>query len=227
MSEWGLAGIQSSGTLVSDEIDFERGVYIKRIGSVDLGSLMWYRFIESSSTYTYSARIPTKETDKSVITEAYPLDRYKNPMSLADNTIMLHNTINAVYIRDDRYTTNQQLKSSLSGKILYYTLATPEEYPLPKVDNNYISSDYGVEQFDSVVPCNANNLYYMRSLTGETRNFLDRLYNNTDKADAKEVADYIANGIKDNKELATNAPNLALRTLFIAAGAEYNDTDAV
>ena len=129
-----------------------------------------------------------------------------------------------VSITDSSYSDVASFKAAMQGVMLYYELAEPEEYPLPKVDNNYISSDYGVEQFDSVVPCNANNLYYMRSLAGETRNFLDRMYDNTTKTDAKEVADYITNGIEDNKELATNAPNLALRALFVAAGAEYNDS---
>ena len=130
-----------------------------------------------------------------------------------------------LYIKDINYATNTDFRNSLTGLHAYYATTTPEEYPLPKADNNYISSDYGVEQFDSVVPCNANNLYYMRSLAGETRNFLDRLYDNIDKTDAKGVADYITNGIEGNKKLATNAPNLALRALFVAAGAIYNDTD--
>lgn len=59
---------------------------------------------------------------------------------------------------------------------------------------------------------------------GKTRNFLDRLSDNTDKTDAKDVADYITNGIEENKELATNAPNLALRQLYVAAGAIYNES---
>ena len=82
-------------------------------------------------------------------------------------------------------------KAAVSGVKLYYELAEPEEYLLLNVDNNYISSDYGVERFDSVVPCNANNLYYMRSLAGETRNFLDRLMAGLGTSDATAVADRI------------------------------------
>ena len=66
-----------------------------------------------------------------------------------------------------------------------------------------------------------------RSLVDETRNFLDKMYANTGKESANEVADYITDNIADNKAKAEEAPNLALRALFVAAGAEYNDTDSV
>lgn len=221
MSEWGLAGIQSSGTLVCDTIDFVRGVYIKRIGAVDLSSLDWIyaESIKRFQTYLYRRALK----NNNIVVDRYTTIALAGSTGI-NKTIFTHPSIALIYINDDSFVDAASLKESLQGVILYYELAKPEEYPLPKFDNNYISSDYGVEQFDSVVPCNANNLYYMRSLAGETRNFLDRLYDNTDKTDAKEVADYITNSIEGNKELATNAPNLALRALFITAGAEYNDS---
>jgi hypothetical protein len=226
MSEWGLAGIQAGGTLICDEIDLERGVYIKRIGAVDMGSVRWapvqYGF--------YSVDIkPKMSNGTNILCAKYATFEPKilyNNSAIAGVSGPLKGYWEFAFIKDEKYTDVDSLKASLQGEILYYELAEPIEYPLPKVDNNYISSDYGVEQFDSKVPCNANNLYYMRSLAGETRNFLDKMYNNTAKTDAKEVADYITNGIEGNKELATNAPNLALRALYIAAGAEYNDTGA-
>ena len=41
MSEWGLAGISTSGTMVQDTIDLENNTYTKRVGCVDLGTLTW------------------------------------------------------------------------------------------------------------------------------------------------------------------------------------------
>ncbi len=225
MSEWGLAGIQQTGTLACDEIDFERGVYIKRINKVVFNGTEHWMGGNNSSLYCRGIKPLVKPNSKHIINWNGFINYYTG-----DNTYLLNNetSTSVFYIRPTslNITTMDAWKEYLAQNNLelYYELEIPEEYPLPKVDNNYISSDYGVEQFDSVVPCNANNLYYMRSLAGETRNFLDRLYNNTDKADAKEVADYVTNGIESNKELATNAPNLALRALFVAAGAEYNDT---
>ena len=231
MSEWGLAGIQSSDTLACDEIDFERGVYVKKIHKkVFNGSEIWYK----SGVEFYSGGVlPVNK--KGQYNQVLNWNGYSRSITVSSvaGSFNLNNEIDSstLYIHPLESvgaTDISTWKAYLANNPLeiYYELATPEEYPLPKVDNNYISSDYGVEQFDSVVPCNANNLYYMRSLAGETRNFLDRMYDNTTKTDAKEVADYITNGIDGNKELATNAPNLALRALFVAAGAEYNNSGA-
>ena len=220
MSEWVLAGIQSSGTPVCDEIDFERGVYRKKIGCVDMGNAVWSE--TSAEANGYIARLvgmaSQGHSHQNLICENYTT-KFDN----ADGCIYATSSLLVVPLAKNKYPDAASFKAALQGVMLYYELAEPEEYPLPKIDNNYISSDYGVEQFDGAVPCNANNLYYMRSLAGETRNFLDRLYANTGKEESPiAVADYITNGIEGNKELATNAPNLALRALFIAAGATYN-----
>lgn len=215
MSEYGLAGIQSSGNLACDEIDFERGVYRKKIKDVELSQHGWWAESASNqNVYFADLGSKTNGVQNALSCERYTLIKF-NALAfgaMPDKCMMFSGRY--LYIRDNDFATNTAFRNSLTGLYVYYAMATPEEYPLPKVDNNYISSDYGVEQFDSVVPCNANNLYYMRSLAGETRNFLDRLYHNTNKSDANEVADYI-----------TNEPNLVLRALFVADGAEYNDTN--
>ena len=232
MSEYGLAGIQSSGTLVCDEIDFEKGVYRKKIGAVDMGSLTWSvntlgdRFV-SSAVPGLSDKGYSKINN--IICELYTTRRSTDAESTfredANKRIFVESYWGSVIIVvDSAYTDAAALKESLQGVMLYYELAEPIEYPLPKVANNYTSSDYGVEQFDGAVPCNTNNLYYMRSLAGETRNFLDRMYANTGKRESPiAVADYITTNIAENKAKAEEAPNLALRALFIAAGAEYNE----
>ena len=194
MSEWGLAGISSRRTMVQDIIDLENNKYIKRIGCVDMGTLSWERYTDITDACIYSARTQTENVEMNIIQGAYVGVAYPGGMSasvIINRTIFSHPSLSVVYLRDDSIGDANELKNSLAGKMLYYELATPEEYPLPKVDNNYISSDYGVEQFDSVVPCNANNLYYMRSLAGETRNFLDRLMAGLGTTDATALADRI------------------------------------
>ena len=76
-------------------------------------------------------------------------------------------------------------------------LAIAKEYPIvTKMAPNYIGSDYGTETFlGSKVPLNANILFYMRSLVGETRNFLDRLMAGLGTSDATTVADRIVAAI--------------------------------
>ena len=225
MSEYGLAGIQTSGTLACDEIDFEKGVYRKKIGAVDLGSLT----ITTSGTLFVVAKpdnisIPGYGKVCNAVIDRYSIYRAYTVTSneLGEKGYMVY-TDGRLFIKDTTYTDVTSFKTAMQGVMLYYELAEPEEHPLPKVNNNYTSSDYGVEQFDGAVPCNANNLYYMRSLAGETRNFLDRMYANTGKEESPiALADYITEGIADNKAKVEEAPNLALRALFVAAGATYN-----
>ena len=196
MSEWGLAGIQSSGTLACDEIDFERGVYVKRIDCVDMGSFIWLKMNFDGMFYSNNIRNVIKKPNSGVTCNAITANwsLYKSQSSpeihLPEKNFMVYKD-GVIYVKDTTYTNTNALKAALQGVMLYYELAEPIEYSLPKVDNNYISSDYGVEQFDSNIPCSANNLYYMRSLAGETRNFLDRLMAGLGTSDATVVADRI------------------------------------
>ena len=201
MSEYGLAGIQLSGTLACDEIDLEKGVYRKKIGCVDLGSLTWIKRPETSFAGFFNAYIyPSSQTNMHGIASekyAYAGKNYSTIASFhdsntaSDNIFSFSTTNNLIYLKATSYNDIASLQTAIRGVMLYYELAEPIEYPLPKVKNNYISSDYGVEQFDGGVPCNANNLYYMRSLAGETRNFLDRLMAGLGTTDATALADRI------------------------------------
>ena len=51
MSEWGLAGISTSGTMLQDTIDLENNTYTKRVGCVDLGTLTWEKAEEQWNVY--------------------------------------------------------------------------------------------------------------------------------------------------------------------------------
>lgn len=97
-----------------------------------------------------------------------------------------------------------EVKSVLSGVLLYYEMVTPEEYPIvTKAAPNYIGSDYGVEEFaGSKVPLVANILFYMRSLVSETRNFLDRLMAGLGTSDATAVADKIIAAVNQHSDVA-------------------------
>jgi hypothetical protein len=93
--------------------------------------------------------------------------------------------------------TNAEIQQSLSGVIAYYEISNNayEEYPITVIDKNYISSDYGTEEFDAEIPLNANSLYYQRSLVGETRNFLDRLMAGLGTNDVTAIADRIVTAL--------------------------------
>lgn len=214
MSEWGLAGIQSRDTLAADTIDLDRMVYTKRVGCVDMGSLN-YSYNEANNVFTlepYANKSFKFKGGGAILATTYTTASAGYIDSARpDKTIYAAgNKILRIYIKDSSYTNAESFKASLQGVMLYYELATPEEYPLPKVTNNYTSSDYGVEQFDSVVPCNANNLYYMRSLAGETRNFLDRLMAGLGTSDATVVADRILAVVNPAVEPANVEPEIPI-----------------
>lgn len=199
MSEWGLAGIGASGTFVADTINLEHMTYTTRIGGIDLGSLDWaivdYNQCPCFRAWVTGGMMHKESTLGNSVLQGYTQkEKFANLQQIEDKVYVfnsLSHSPNTLAIRDSRYADVASFKASLDGVMFYYELGTSKEYPLPKVDNNYISSDYGVEQFDSVVPCNANNLYYMRSLAGETRNFLDRLMAGLGTSDATVVADRI------------------------------------
>lgn len=198
MSEWGLAGISVKGTTVQDIIDLENNRYKKAVGCFDLGSK-----VGGVVGGIYHISIPDASVGILGVVPNLLCTKYKtvlrsNMETHGLNTISQNDNSRTITIYDTSCTTAEEYATKLKGVMLYYELATAEEYPLPKVTNNYTSSDYGVEQFDSVVPCNANNLYYMRSLAGETRNFLDRLMDGLRVSDVTVVADRIIAAIQSH-----------------------------
>ena len=201
MSEWGLAGISTSGTLVADTIDLDRMVYTKRVGCVDMGSLN-YSYIEANNVFNlepYTNKGLNFKGGGAILASTYTTASAGYVDSARpDKTIYAaYNKIQRIHIKDSSYTDVESFKASLQGVMLYYELAEPEEYPIvTKTAPNYIGSDYGVEEFvGSKIPLAANILFYMRSLVGETRNFLDRLMARLGTSDATAVADKIADAI--------------------------------
>ena len=198
MSEWGLAGISVRGTTVQDIIDLDNKRYKKAIGCFDLGSK-----VGGMVGNIYHISIPDASVGILGVVPSLLCAKYKtvlrnNMDTHGFNTISQNDNSRTITVYDTSCTTAEEYAAKLKGVVLYYELAEPIEYPLLKVTNNYTSSDYGVEQFDSVVPCNANNLYYMRSLAGETRNFLDRLMAGLGASDVTVAADRIIAAIQSH-----------------------------
>lgn len=189
MPEYGLAEYTLGSNIRQDIINLEKGIYYKRIYSIDLGEQVWFNTalgVDNLFVMNFPSGAKPKTYGDGII-GIY--SRYTGGSSSVPDKHYLFTTTQ-IYIRDSAISTNLQMKSALQGVVAYYA-SDIVEYPLPKVANNYTSSDYGVEQFDGAVPCAANNLYYMRSLAGETRNFLDRLMAGLGTDDATAVADRI------------------------------------
>lgn len=194
MSEWGLAGISTSGKIVQDIIDLENNKYIKKISCLDMDKLSWQRYSTITDSYIYYARISNKDTKLLIAQDAYRSIPYPGGISttqINDGDIFTHPNLSVVYLRDDSAKDINTLKSFLFGKKIYYSLPVLEEYNIIiNVLPNYISSDYGVEEFKGIkVSLAVNILFYMRSLVNEVRNFLDRLMAATGTTDVNTVAD--------------------------------------
>lgn len=211
MSEWGLAGV---GTSTNDTIDLERGVYIKKIGSVDMGTLNWTYASESGKNRFLSSIISDMRKRAYNVLPRIICESFVRVMNSSltsgyavDNSIWQHADYqNRVVVDAPSYTDAASFKAAMQGVMLYYELAEYEEYPIKqRLAPAYIASDYGTEEFaGSEVPLNGNVLFYQRSLVSETRNFLDRLYSQFATTDACVVADRLAALLQQSEEpLAT------------------------
>ena len=123
-------GLKSAGD-VRDEIVGNK--YIKRVGSVDLGSLAWsygYGIFYSPeiSDMVPISRNPNGICGKySISTETYSNTPDKSIL-FGDSSFSV--ALNRVYINDSSYSDPTAFKAAMSGVMLYYELATPIEYEL-------------------------------------------------------------------------------------------------
>ena len=128
-------GMKKAGS-VYDELKVENGVLkaIKRIGSVDLGTLDWERMLFNNVYYFEALKSDIKSTPASdignIITSKYNIDKAVIG-SHADKTVALNT--NKIRLFDFSYTTAAALKASLAGVMLYYELATPIEYTIRNI----------------------------------------------------------------------------------------------
>lgn len=150
-------GMRSAGSAY-DEIVFdksrEKWVAIKRIGSVDLGSLSWnYTSTEGQQRYvSYGLQgiinVPNSNGDVANTRTTRYLATYFNGMwdNTLDKTLAVH-TNGAVAIKDLSYNDVTTFKNSLQGVMLYYELAEPIVTEIDDVvDFAYAIDDFGTER---------------------------------------------------------------------------------
>ena len=200
MSEWGLAGLLG----YNDTIDFELGVYTRKVMKIVLdGSEKWAKRGNNMGFYSLGVLKDALPVSNKCIVDAARLFIVTNQTD-TNGTIAVNKDIYICY--DDvvnAYTIEEWKEFLASNPItIYYPIATPEEYPLPaNVNSLYRASDYGTEEFvGAAVPVMGNLLFYRRSLVGEVRNFLDRLYSQLDTNDACMVADKLALLLQQSQE---------------------------
>ena len=108
-------------------IDFDRKVFVQKVGRVDLGSLSW--FINESLFITSLNDIkpaPSSSTIGNILCAIYESVSWANISSI-DKSICVISTAQQVRVNDTSYTTAAAFKSAMNGVYLYYELATPVE----------------------------------------------------------------------------------------------------
>ena len=123
----GLPGIGE----VCDEIDFARGVYVQRIGIVDMGTLIWEYDYTNNRFLTNSLNKNIKEGTRSTkLMTSIGYDCKYNSEYLAqwDNAIYVAGS--TVYVHDVNYTTLKDFTAAVSGETLLYPFKKQIETPL-------------------------------------------------------------------------------------------------
>lgn len=125
-------GLRQAGD-VKDEIDFEHGTAVKRVGVVDLGSLI-FGYVESPDNNYFISRTNISNfknynyLGENIICSKYPTIP-NGIASLPDKAIRYYNTDNGgILIRDDSYSNGTTFQTAMQGVMLYYELAEPVTY---------------------------------------------------------------------------------------------------
>lgn len=139
----------SAGT-VCNEIDFERKVYVQRVGSMDLGTLEWVRFsngrMQAFTLHHTHANGPydsvTNCTCSKYVATSAAIIESSSPV---DKTVALGENSNTFAVYDSDYTDADTFKSAMAGQTLYYELAEPIEVDLSDMlpDDHYIEVEAG------------------------------------------------------------------------------------
>lgn len=143
-------GLKSAGS-VYDEITPTKAV--KRVGEIDLGTLNWGKSSANGKTYYYTKEaIPNRSENSYVRTSCYITeDRYPSQIQEGEsiNRVIGYKgffTGVDLWVIDSRYDTPEAFAAAMSGVILYYVLATPEETAYDELNLTEQVAEGGTEE---------------------------------------------------------------------------------
>ena len=143
-------GLKSVGSAF-DEIAPTKAV--KRVGEIDLGTCNWGKTSANGKTYYYTKEaIPNRSADSYVITSCYTTEnRYPSQIQESesiDKVIGYKGYFTGVelWVIDSRYDTSEAFAAAMSGVILYYVLATPEETAYDELNLTEQVAEGGTEE---------------------------------------------------------------------------------
>lgn len=143
-------GLKSAGSAY-DEITPTKAV--KRIGEIDLGTLTWGKTSANGKTYYHTKEaIPNRSTNSYVVTSCYTTEnRYPSQIQESESIDRIigykgYFTGVELWVIDSRYDTPEAFAAAMSGIILYYVLATPEETAYDELNLTEQVSEGGTEE---------------------------------------------------------------------------------
>lgn len=143
-------GLKSAGSAF-DEIAPTKAV--KRVGEIDLGTLTWGKTSANGKTYYHTKEaIPNRSANSYVITSCYTTEnRYPSQIQESESIDRIigykgYFTGVELWVIDSRYDTSEAFATAMSGVILYYVLATPEETAYDELNLTEQVSEGGTEE---------------------------------------------------------------------------------
>lgn len=143
-------GLKSAGSAF-DEITPTKAV--KRIGEIDLGTLAWDKTSANGKTYYHTKEaIPNRSANSYVVTSCYTTEnRYPSQIQESesiDRVIGYKGYFTGVelWVIDSRYDTPEAFAAAMSGVLLYYVLATPEETAYDELNLTEQVAEGGTEE---------------------------------------------------------------------------------
>ena len=144
-------GMKSAGTAY-DEILYDEGLgkykAIKRIGSVDMGTLLWFYDEQYKG---YRATLGYESGGDYIFKGVCAKYPYKGEYYIVSDKELGYIYYSHPFIKDSSYTDLNTFRQSLQGQILYYELETPIEVILDNIDLSYEAWDFGTEELLSDV----------------------------------------------------------------------------
>ena len=143
-------GLKSAGSAF-DEIAPTKAV--KRVGEIDLGTCNWGKTSANGKTYYHTKEaIPNRSANSYVITSCYTTEnRYPSQIQESESIDRVigykgYFIGEELWVIDSRYDTKESFAAAMSGVILYYVLATPEETAYDELNLTEQVSEGGTEE---------------------------------------------------------------------------------
>lgn len=217
---------------VYDEIKVEGEVLkaIKRVGSVDLGTLNWSRYpsrdwFRSSSTPSNMKKPSSNFSVLNGICSKYFV-RTSSQTESTDKSIGVPGNSSTIYIKDDSfdYDSPSVFKEAMSGEYLFFEFATPQEYILDPIQSPFVFEWFGISGNQEV---KADTLPWYVSGQGTSRLTVDAMFG--EHINVVAAAKTISGQISPSRAYAAvtwRIPDVDTHVMSAKGGTVRNESDS-